>query len=93
MTSEEEEWSRFVTGGYGRHRSQWVETCSARSFIYDSMIVRENMHGLSSHKERFIKDQVKHWMTGDIMGEDPSLRKNLYDVVSPQEKLSFLTNL
>ena len=24
MTSEEEERPRFVTGGYGRHRRQWV---------------------------------------------------------------------
>ena len=25
MTSEEEERPRFVTGGYGRHRRQWVK--------------------------------------------------------------------
>ena len=31
MTSEEEERPRFVTGGYGRHRCQWVK----KQFIYN----------------------------------------------------------
>ena len=31
MTSEEEERPSFVTGGYGRHRRQWVKHGNAKA--------------------------------------------------------------
>ena len=34
MTSEVEERPRFVTAGYGRHRSQWVKTHAIRQWIF-----------------------------------------------------------
>ena len=38
MTSEEEEMPRFVTGGYGRHRRQWVKQLLKIFFIMSSFL-------------------------------------------------------
>ena len=39
MTSEVEERARLITGGYGRHRSQWVNVDLVLVLIYTLAVV------------------------------------------------------
>ena len=43
MTSEEEERPRFVTGGYERHRRQWVNTLVKPVLLYGSETWKTNV--------------------------------------------------
>ena len=49
MTSEEEERPRFVTGGYGQHRRQWVNSTSAFK-----------IHAKQQHRSRIQADFQKY---------------------------------
>ena len=65
MTSEEVERPRFVTGGYGRHRYQWVNikwTLDLQPLTLDSLVstLDKNLHSLPFHRR---KSSISNFLT------------------------------
>ena len=54
-TSEEEDRSRFVTGGYGRHRHQWVK----QALIFSSTQVQPRYKKVSVYRRKCTKGFIE----------------------------------
>ena len=66
MTSKDEETPRFVTGGYGRHRHQWVKYVSDKLVLWDLIKYKIRQRTIDCSKAKARKKEKKKCNTKKV---------------------------